>query len=62
MNRIRADHHLEIPFLPTNRIFNSNYSKESKSLFGDFEHYLTKNYKERWTKHLSQGHRGNDIL
>lgn len=33
VNRIRSDHNLDIPFLPTNRIFNSNYSTKSKMLF-----------------------------
>ncbi|CAF1274505.1 unnamed protein product [Rotaria sordida] len=50
MNKIRADHNLEIPFLPTNRIFHSSYSKKSKMLFSDFEQYLIENYKDRWTK------------
>ncbi|CAF4685517.1 unnamed protein product [Rotaria sp. Silwood2] len=50
MNKIRADHNLEIPFLPTNRIFYSSYSAKSKMLFSDFERYLIENYKDRWTK------------
>ncbi|CAF1218840.1 unnamed protein product [Rotaria sordida] len=47
MNKIRADHNIEIPFLPTNRIFHSSYSKKSKILFSDFEQYLIENYKDR---------------
>ncbi|CAF4386543.1 unnamed protein product, partial [Rotaria sp. Silwood2] len=50
MNKIRADHNLEIPFLPTNRIFYSSYSAKSKMLFSEFEQYLIENHKDRWTK------------
>ncbi|CAF1259460.1 unnamed protein product [Rotaria sp. Silwood1] len=50
MNKIRADHNLEIPFVSINRIFRSSYSEKSKRLFNDFEQYLIENYKDRWTK------------
>jgi hypothetical protein len=53
INKIRADHDLEIQFLPTNRIFNANYSEKSKMLFRDFEQYLIENYKDRWTKQFN---------
>ncbi|CAF4579576.1 unnamed protein product [Rotaria socialis] len=54
MNKIRADHNLEIPFLPTNRIFHSSCSKQSKMLFSDFEKYLIEHYKDQWTKQYSR--------
>jgi hypothetical protein len=54
MNKIRADHDLNMPFLPTNRIFHSTYSEKSKILFRDFEQYLIQNYKHRWTPKYKQ--------
>jgi hypothetical protein len=53
MSKIHANHSLEIPFLPTNRIYQSSISEKRKMLFIDSKQYLIENYKERWTKQFS---------
>jgi len=50
MNKIRADHNLETPYSPTNRIFNANFSENSKMFFDNFGKYLHKNYAHLWTE------------
>ena len=50
LNRLRADHNLDVPYMPTNRTFNENYSTSMKALFNRFQKYLKDNYEHLWTK------------
>ncbi|CAF1153804.1 unnamed protein product [Rotaria sordida] len=50
INRLRADHELDIQHLPSNHMFNSNYSKKSQIFFNNFAKYLHKTYSNIWTE------------
>ena len=50
IERLRADHQLEIRYLPTNRTFSASASSASKDFFDQFEIYLKKNYQHLWNK------------
>ncbi|CAF1130601.1 unnamed protein product [Rotaria sordida] len=50
LNRLRADHNLDVPYMPTNRIFSENYSTYTKSLFNRFQNYAKQHYQHLWTK------------
>ncbi|CAM4946611.1 unnamed protein product [Rotaria socialis] len=50
LNRLRADHNLDVPYTPTYRMFSKNYSTYTENLFHRFEKYLKHNYEHLWKK------------
>ncbi|CAF5006173.1 unnamed protein product [Rotaria sp. Silwood1] len=50
LNRLRADHNLDVPYMPTNRTFNESYSPHTKNLFVCFQKYLKHHYEHLWKK------------
>ncbi|CAF5019022.1 unnamed protein product, partial [Rotaria socialis] len=50
LNRLRADHNLDVPYTPTYRMFSKNYSTYTENLFNRFEKYLKHNYEHLWKK------------
>ncbi len=49
LNCLRADHILNIPYMPTNRSFNANYSTGTKDFCNRFRNELKNNYEHLWT-------------
>ncbi|CAF3888835.1 unnamed protein product [Rotaria sp. Silwood1] len=50
LNRLRADHNLDVPYMLTNRTFNESYSPHTKNLFVRFQKYLKHHYEHLWKK------------
>ncbi|CAF4989569.1 unnamed protein product, partial [Rotaria magnacalcarata] len=50
LNRLHADHNLDVPYTPTNRMSSKNYSTYTENLFNRFEKYLKHNYEHLWKK------------
>jgi hypothetical protein len=48
ITHFNANHFLEAPLLPTSRVFDSHYSKETKRLFAFFAQEMNKNYAHLW--------------